>query len=289
MRNAFNALLGLSLCVLAVVGYQTPSEAQTAISALVTATCGTPGITLTAGRQGVVTQNTSGQLCTTGSGGGGGGLSVQDGATFTAGTSNFTPTGGEYNSSPTTCTSGTQCTAAITTNRALTIDAVSGSNLAALVAAPIPVIAGTLPTTQAAVATGATTKAQSDLNGNLYSNPVSQYPAGSTPLTASATGTTGATTATLTGTSTTTVYLCSYSVRANATAAANVQNTITGIISGTRTDQMWVAPLASGLGVDEQLFTPCVPASAINTAIAVASGAPGSGGNVTVNATGYYK
>lgn len=170
MRNAFNALLGLSLCVLAVVGYQTPSEAQTAISALVVSTCGTPVTTYTVGRPGAVTLDNTGTLCTAG-GGGSGGLSVTDGATFTANSSKFTPGGGEYNSSPTTCSSGAQCTFAITTNRALTIDAVSGSNLAALVAAPVPVIAGTLPTTQAAVATGATTKAQSDLNGNIYISP----------------------------------------------------------------------------------------------------------------------
>jgi hypothetical protein len=154
---------------------------------------------------------------------------------------------------------------------------------------PIPVIAGTLPSTQTPVTTGSTTKAQTDLNGNLYANPVSQYPAGSTPITASATGTTAATTATLTGTSTTTVYLCSYSIRANATAATTVSNTITGVITGTLTHTMWVAPLASGLGIDEQLFVPCVPASGTNQAIAAVSGAPGSGGTVSVTATGYYK
>jgi hypothetical protein len=115
-----------------------------------------------------------------------------------------------------------------------------------------------------------------------------QYPAGATAVTASATGTTGATTATLTGVSAKTMYICSYSIRANATANTNVQNTITGLISGTRTDQMWVPANTAGLGVDEQIFTPCIPASATNTSIAVASGAPGSGGNVTVNAAGYY-
>lgn len=36
--------------------------------------------------------------------------------------------------------------------------------------APVPVIAGTLPSTQTPVTTGTTTKAQSDLNGNLYVN-----------------------------------------------------------------------------------------------------------------------
>jgi hypothetical protein len=155
--------------------------------------------------------------------------------------------------------------------------------------APIPVIAGTLPSTQTPVTTGSTTKAQTDLNGNLYANPVSQYPAGATPITASATGTTGATTATLTGTSTTTVYICGYSIRANATAAATVTNTITGVITATLSSIMWVAPLASGIGVDEQIFNPCIPASGTNQGIAIVSGAPGSGGTVSSKGWGYYK
>jgi hypothetical protein len=155
--------------------------------------------------------------------------------------------------------------------------------------APIPVIAGTLPSTQTPVTTGSTTKAQTDLNGNLYANPVSQYPAGSTPLAATATFPSGTTTATLTGTLTTTVYVCGYSFRANATAASNVTNSITGLLGGTRSDAMWVAPLASGIGIDEQVFMPCTPASAVNTAIAAAMPAIGSGGFGTVNIWGYYK
>src|SRR6202453_4772735 len=63
MKIAIRSLLGLATLVLVVAVYQTPVRAQTAISALVTATCGTPGITLTPGRPGVVTQNNSGQLC----------------------------------------------------------------------------------------------------------------------------------------------------------------------------------------------------------------------------------
>ena len=153
--------------------------------------------------------------------------------------------------------------------------------------APIPVIAGTLPSTQTPVATGSTTKSQSDLNGNLYVNPISGYPAGAVPITASATGTTGATTATLAASASLKTYICSYSIRANATAATTVQNTITGVVTGTLTHQMWVAPLASGIGVDEQIFSPCVPSSAINTGIAVVSGAPGTGGLVSSTATGY--
>lgn len=118
-------------------------------------------------------------------------------------------------------------------------------------------------------------------------NFVSQYPTGATAITASATGTTAATTATLAGTSGKTTYICGYSIRANATAAATVTNTITGVITATLSSIMWVAPLASGIGIDEQIFSPCVPASATNTGIAIVSGAPGSGGTVSSKGWGY--
>lgn len=118
-------------------------------------------------------------------------------------------------------------------------------------------------------------------------NHSSQYPFGATPITASATGTTAATTATLAGTSGKTTYICGYSIRANATAVATVTNTITGVITATLSSLMWVAPLASGIGIDEQIFSPCIPASATNTGIAIVSGAPGSGGAVSSKGWGY--
>jgi hypothetical protein len=120
-------------------------------------------------------------------------------------------------------------------------------------------------------------------------NHVSQnpYPDGAVVYTASATGTTAATTATLAGASSVTTYLCGFSIRANATAAATGNATVTGIITGTLNFTQWTAPLASGLGVTEEIFSPCVPASTTNTSIAVVSAAPGSGGTVSVTAWGY--
>lgn len=141
--------------------------------------------------------------------------------------------------------------------------------------------------------TGAVCYFDTNNSGNLISaintpaTLASQYPSGAVPLTASATGTTGATTATLAGTSGKTTYICGYSIRANATAAATVTNTITGLITATMSHIMWVAPAASGLGIDEQIFNPCIPASAANTGIAIVSGAPGSGGNVSSTGWGY--
>lgn len=115
----------------------------------------------------------------------------------------------------------------------------------------------------------------------------SQYPSGATPITASATGTTGATTATLAGTSGKTTYLCSMSIRSNATAAATGNATVTGTITGTLNFTHWTAPLASGIGITEMIFSPCVPASAANTGIAIISSAPGAGGVVSSTGTGY--
>ncbi len=113
------------------------------------------------------------------------------------------------------------------------------------------------------------------------------YPVGATPITASATGTTGATTATLASVGGKTTYICGYSIRANATAATTVTNTITGVITATLSSIMWIAPAASGIGIDEQIFSPCIPASGTNVDIAIVSGAPGSGGAVSSKGWGY--
>lgn len=116
---------------------------------------------------------------------------------------------------------------------------------------------------------------------------VSQYPATAVPVTASATGTTAATTATLAASASIKTYICGFSIRANATAAATANSTVTGTVTGTLNYTQWTAPLASGIGLTEQVFMPCVPSSAINTGIAVISAAPGSGGVVSVTAWGY--
>lgn len=132
---------------------------------------------------------------------------------------------------------------------------------------------------------GASVAAGNNNIGNV--GQISQYPTTAVPYTATATGTTGATTATLTGASLVTTYICGLSIRANATAAATGNATVTGAITGTLNFTQWTAPNASGLGVTEQIFSPCVPASAANTSIAVVSAAPGTGGVVSVTAWGY--
>lgn len=126
------------------------------------------------------------------------------------------------------------------------------------------------------------------VTGSVLSTLTSQYPTGGVPLTATNTGTTAATTATLAASASgLKTYLCGYSIRANATAAATGNATVTGPVTGTLNFTQWTAPNASGLGINEQIFTPCVPSSATNTAIAVISAAPGAGGVVSVTAWGY--
>lgn len=113
------------------------------------------------------------------------------------------------------------------------------------------------------------------------------YPNGATAYTATATGTTGATTATLAGAASVTTYLCGFSIRANATAAATGNATVTGVITATLNFTQWTAPNASGLGITEMIFAPCIPASGTNQSVAVVSAAPGTGGVVSVTAWGY--
>lgn len=116
------------------------------------------------------------------------------------------------------------------------------------------------------------------------------YTSAQTPITASATGTTAAVTATLAATSGKTTYICGFYISAAATAGTAVDATITGTITGTLNFVEGVgATTADGAGNLSQTFTPCVPASAADTAIAVNSGAAGTGGNTAVSAWGYQQ
>ncbi len=139
---------------------------------------------------------------------------------------------------------------------------------------------------------GAPTAVGTEASGNVVTvnarlTNTSPYPATAVPITASATGTTGATTATLTNVNGHTTYICGFSIRANASAAATSNATVTGTITGTLNFTQWTAPNASAIGVTEEAFVPCIPASAVSVSIAVVSAAPGTGGVVSVTAWGY--
>jgi hypothetical protein len=95
-----------------------------------------------------------------------------------------------------------------------------------------------------------------------------------TPITASATGSTGAITATLPAVAGMTTYICGfYFTGTNATAANTATTvTITGTIGGTMNfgfpTLAAAATVPNTLPLDEE-FIPCIAASAFNSAIAV--------------------
>jgi hypothetical protein len=111
-------------------------------------------------------------------------------------------------------------------------------------------------------------------------------------VTAGTTGTTAAVAATIPAVVGKTAYLCGFSVSpGSATTAITSQVTVTGLIPGTLTWATGAPVTAAGVTgtVLTVPFTPCMPASAINSAITVTSGALGTGGiNNDVNMWGFY-
>lgn len=114
-----------------------------------------------------------------------------------------------------------------------------------------------------------------------------------TPVTASATGTTGAIAATLPAAAGKTTYICGFSYTGTNATGANTATavTVTGTITGTLNfgyPTLAAAATVTNNGSLDETFTPCVPASAINTAIAVNGPALGAGATLaTVSAWGY--
>lgn len=114
------------------------------------------------------------------------------------------------------------------------------------------------------------------------------YPAGSLPVTITASGTTGSVVATLPAISTRTTFICGFEADAMATSIAVVNLSVAGTISGTLPFFQNVNPQATaGVAQMNRTFTPCIPASAINTPIVVTGGPPGAGGNQIVTAWGF--
>ena len=117
--------------------------------------------------------------------------------------------------------------------------------------------------------------------------PLSPYVAGAQPATASATGTTAAITATLPGRAGMLTYLCGFSVRSAATSGVTGNVQVTGTIVGTMNFTHTTSVLTAGPGATDQVFTPCIPASAIATNIVIITPAPGSGGVVSATVWGF--
>jgi len=115
--------------------------------------------------------------------------------------------------------------------------------------------------------------------------PVSiQYSAGSTALTGNATGTTGAVVGTLTAAATKTAYICGFTVSAIGGTAAVGPITVAGLIGSSMVFQ--ISSSAAGVNFS-QTFSPCIPASAVNTNITITTTADGTATAVDVNSWGY--
>ncbi len=109
------------------------------------------------------------------------------------------------------------------------------------------------------------------------------YPTGAAPILGNGTGTTGAVVGTLAAAATKTTYICGFSVSAIG-GAATVGPIV---IAGPATSLTYqFASTATGATL-AQTFQPCIPASAVNTAITTTTTADGSASAVDVNSWGY--
>lgn len=114
------------------------------------------------------------------------------------------------------------------------------------------------------------------------------FPTSSTPITISATGTTGTVAAALAAAASKTTYICGFSITSDAVAGLSGNATVAGVITGTMTYIQGVG-VAPAVVSTTQNFNPCVPSSTTNTAITVTSAAAGTGGTTAVNAWGYQQ
>jgi hypothetical protein len=139
------------------------------------------------------------------------------------------------------------------------------------------------PITQISDGTYAFRKAKVDTYGNL---PVGPYPLSATPVTGNATGSTGSVVGTLAAASSKTTYICGFDVSAIGGTAAVGPITVAGLTGSSMVYQL--SSLAAGVTFSHT-FTPCIPASAVNTAITVTTTADGTATAVDVNSWGFQQ
>ena len=123
-------------------------------------------------------------------------------------------------------------------------------------------------------------------SGNPLIVLLNSLPVGATAITGNATGTTGAVVGTLAGTAGKTTYICGFSVSAIGGTAAVGPITIANTITASLVYEL--ASTANGTTL-AQNFTPCIPASAVNTAITITTTADGTASAVAVNSWGYQQ
>lgn len=109
-------------------------------------------------------------------------------------------------------------------------------------------------------------------------------PAGSTPLTGNATGTTGAVVGTLSSATGKTAFICGFSVSAIGGTASVGPITVAGLLGSSMVFQLASSATGSTLA---QNFSPCVAASAAAQDITVTTTADGTASAVSVNSWGF--
>lgn len=124
-----------------------------------------------------------------------------------------------------------------------------------------------------------------DQTGNLCVTQAGQYPSASTPITGNAAGTTGAVVGTLAAAASKTTYICGFNVQAIGGTAAVGPVTIAGLVGSSQVYQG--SSTAAGGTFASGTFLPCIPASAVNTAITITTTADGTATAVNVNSWGY--
>ncbi len=126
-----------------------------------------------------------------------------------------------------------------------------------------------------------------DVNGNQCSSGpagIGGYPTGATAIQGNGAGTTGAVVGTLAGAASVTTYLCDFDVSAIGGTAVVGPITVAGLLGGSKIYRM--SSSAAGTTLSKS-FSPCIPASAVNTDITITTTANGTATAVNVNSSGY--
>jgi len=112
------------------------------------------------------------------------------------------------------------------------------------------------------------------------------FPTAATPIQGNGVGTTGAVVGTLAGAASKTTYLCDFDISAIGGTAAVGPVTVAGLLGGSKVYQL--SSSAAGVTLSKS-FSPCIPASAVNTAITITTTANGTATAVDVNSSGYQQ
>lgn len=84
-------------------------------------------------------------------------------------------------------------------------------------------------------------------------------------------------------------YVCGFEYEASTTALFYGNTTLAGLLGGTLTFYTFLPAATTGSGTKKASFSPCFPASAVNTAITLTTPAIGSGGAAFFNIWGFVR